>query len=1218
MQLKNVKKFLSFLVFFAFIFLTALISSEAFSATIYVPDNYNTIQAAVDAASPGDTIIVRDGTYTENVDVNKERLTIQSENGAEATIVQAANPEHSVFGVAAADHVNISGFTVKGAIDEAGITLATATNCFISNNIISDNGDGISLTSLRFDSYIVGGSYNNIIVNNNIYSHFYDIRIEYSFGNKIYLNNFHNGNCFSDLVNTWNSPEKIIYIYNGKTFANYLGNFWNNYTGIDADGNGIVDTAYVIDSCEDYYPLLNSFENYLSTLWSASIDDPQGDAPSGHDIVHAYASYGASIFSVRIEFADYYATTPYSGMGVRIKTGDTQYVLGFCTSSEYWGPKLAASYDGGTAWQLISRSFGGNISGNLITLWVNISDIGALPWTIEFISGIVFSQTLYEIKDSIGTLPLSEEEIRRQLEELARLRQEQPPLSEEEIRRQLEELARLRQEQITVPDKIPPSTVTDLTVNQVTTDSVALTWPAPGDDGNVGRASQYDIRYSTSPITGANWNSATQATGEPTPQSVGNTEAFTVTSLSPGATYYFALKTADEVPNWSGPSNVVSGTTGPGPADIDSDNLPDVWENQYFGNLNQGPQDDPDGDGLTNLEEYSYGTDPTKRDTDGDGYYDKEERDSGTNPNDPNDYPATPLRNVIQQEAKEIKVITVEGSEYYVVTLKRYIDPITWEPSDYSFFAEEPPIWAIYTYTNFQPISNEDLVNKLWTADRANKLLEHIGSPEWISDSINIIDNVINASEGLSNAEDQEEWAKTAIFEVLDLVAFAEIGVPIGDYGIGTIIFNQLDRYTDPVRYEMAAGRALLEASKGYYQKAQEIAESHPDGISDYTTAKNYLNYYYNGYFKSSYGVSIALPAEETLESPVWTIAMWAPEYIDHLALKVTSLIPILGNIGQMLVQTSKTAENILTIADIAQYIETKLKKIEEDVNLMFEHESFPVDYALALLGRSKEPLSRWGINGIDEINYNLCSPAEIRVYDSQGRCTGLVIGEVRMEIPNSFYFYSSHTVKIFFPSDSYVVDVVGAEGGTYGLEGTFVENGEATTFSAADIPTTSGAVHQYNIDWDELSQGGEGVTIKIDSDGNGIFEQTITTGSEFIGRPIKVSGGAYFYPETLTYRASFSMDVTGPLSPSGWLKYYYTRTRMNFVSTGITSVSASGNMATISGTGIVNGVGGYTFTAAVTNGSPDSFGIVIKKSSGSTYYSAGPKNVSGGDLAIQ
>jgi hypothetical protein len=49
-------------------------------------------------------------------------------------------------------------------------------------------------------------------------------------------------------------------------------------------------------------------------------------------------------------------------------------------------------------------------------------------------------------------------------------------------------------------------------------------------------------------------------------------------------------------------------------ADIDEDGLPDDWENQYFGNLSQGPSDDFDHDGLNNLQEYHDGqnsSDPT-------------------------------------------------------------------------------------------------------------------------------------------------------------------------------------------------------------------------------------------------------------------------------------------------------------------------------------------------------------------------------------------------------------------------------------------------------------------------------------------------------------------------------------------------------------------------------------------------------------------------------
>jgi hypothetical protein len=70
--------------------------------------------------------------------------------------------------------------------------------------------------------------------------------------------------------------------------------------------------------------------------------------------------------------------------------------------------------------------------------------------------------------------------------------------------------------------------------------------------------------------------------------------------------------------------------------DSDNDGLPDPWELQYFGDLSQGPNDDPDGDGLTNLEEFELGTDPTNPDTDGDGLSDGDEVNIyGTDPLNP-------------------------------------------------------------------------------------------------------------------------------------------------------------------------------------------------------------------------------------------------------------------------------------------------------------------------------------------------------------------------------------------------------------------------------------------------------------------------------------------------------------------------------------------------------------------------------------------------------
>ena len=113
----------------------------------------------------------------------------------------------------------------------------------------------------------------------------------------------------------------------------------------------------------------------------------------------------------------------------------------------------------------------------------------------------------------------------------------------------------------TTVEQIPPATITNLAASTSGQNFVTLTWTAPGNDSITGTASQYDIRYSTSPITASTWGSALQVNGEPTPKAAGSAESFSVTGLAMSTTYYFAIKTADGVPNWSGMSNVVSRPT---------------------------------------------------------------------------------------------------------------------------------------------------------------------------------------------------------------------------------------------------------------------------------------------------------------------------------------------------------------------------------------------------------------------------------------------------------------------------------------------------------------------------------------------------------------------------------------------------------------------------------------------------------------------------------
>lgn len=134
------------------------------------------------------------------------------------------------------------------------------------------------------------------------------------------------------------------------------------------------------------------------------------------------------------------------------------------------------------------------------------------------------------------------------------------------------------------PDTTAPAAISDLALSGATTDSIDLDWTAPGDDNSTGTATTYDVRYSTSLISEANWSSATQATGEPSPSVAGSAESMTVSGLSSGTTYYFAIKTSDEVPNTSSISNVPNEATTSGGGPVCGDGVKESPETcDYLG-----------------------------------------------------------------------------------------------------------------------------------------------------------------------------------------------------------------------------------------------------------------------------------------------------------------------------------------------------------------------------------------------------------------------------------------------------------------------------------------------------------------------------------------------------------------------------------------------------------------------------------------------------------
>lgn len=111
------------------------------------------------------------------------------------------------------------------------------------------------------------------------------------------------------------------------------------------------------------------------------------------------------------------------------------------------------------------------------------------------------------------------------------------------------------------PDVTPPATVADLRTTMISDQVAALAWTAPGGNGTSGIATAYDLRWSLTPITAASFATATPVTPQPVPLPAGQTQGYIRLSLTPGTTYYFAIKAVDQAGNWSAMSNVLAAST---------------------------------------------------------------------------------------------------------------------------------------------------------------------------------------------------------------------------------------------------------------------------------------------------------------------------------------------------------------------------------------------------------------------------------------------------------------------------------------------------------------------------------------------------------------------------------------------------------------------------------------------------------------------------------
>jgi parallel beta-helix repeat protein len=230
-------------------------------------NNYTRIQDAVDNASNGDTVFVYNGTYAENVVVNKSIHLIGEDKNK--VYLEAGNKD----GIKViANNVEITGFTIDSepadSYDDSAIDLSSSYNFVHHNNIIKSEWYGI---------FVFNSSY-NFIENNSIIDNDIGIWLCKASGNVIRYNNINHSNYCGLWLYPFSYSNYIYcnnFIGSKKNCLNqdricrntWYGNYWDDWIGLkfrrlaDLNQDGIGNTPYRISRLNlDQHPAMNPYD----------------------------------------------------------------------------------------------------------------------------------------------------------------------------------------------------------------------------------------------------------------------------------------------------------------------------------------------------------------------------------------------------------------------------------------------------------------------------------------------------------------------------------------------------------------------------------------------------------------------------------------------------------------------------------------------------------------------------------------------------------------------------------------------------------------------------------------------------------------------------------------------------------------------------------------------------------------------------------------------